>query len=211
MRGKIKTLIFFIHLTPFLFFFPLSLSQTQDPIATVMNFKITTYLSNGGKNESQAKITRVNKSVRFEPLPQGEEFHIFDYDKLISYRVFPKDQIYFSTRMDQKEFSRAYQQGILPPENSSPLQVQKIKIKETSLNGHSATLYLIGKKEGTESSALHYSFVWEAPGLGGLPVRIADTQRDGTTTIIDFINIREEEIKLSFLKPPKDYLHLNPF
>jgi len=212
-----KNVLIFFFLSFFAFPPPLlSFSEKETQKATLMDFKITTYLASGGTNKSQAKITRWNKFVRFESIPEGEEFQIFDYENLIFYRVFPKENIYFSHIINQRELSRAYQQGILLANRPSPLQVQKIKIKETSIKNQAVTLYMVGKKtlekQGENGAPpLHYSFVWEAKGLGNIPIRIADTRNDGTTTIIDFSNIRHEEVEPSLFQPPEDYLHLSPF
>lgn len=216
MRGY-KINLIFLFLSFYAFSPPLlSFSEKETHKATLMDFKITTYLASGATNKSQAKITRWNKLIRFEPIPEGEEFQIFDYENLIFYRVFPKENIYFSHNINQRELSRAYQQGILLADRPSPLQVQKIKIKETSIKNQPVTLYMVGKKtlekQGENGAPpLHYSFVWEAQGLGNMPIRIADTRSDGTTTIIDYSNIRHEEVKPSLFQPPEDYLHLSPF
>ena len=214
----ISLLAILLYSLPLLLGSPHAFGQMILQKGIVTDFRITTYLKSGSSHITQARITRLGKQVRFEPKPEGGEFHIYDYEHQRFYRIFPKDKIYFTVSLTQREITRAYQQGLLPADEPSPLQVQRIKLTETSIDGHPTILYLVGKKntpshQGKKKTptTLHYSFVWEAQDLQNLPIRIVDTQADGTTTVIEYLNIREEETDLSLFSPSAEYQNLSPY
>ena len=213
MRGNKPYLTcFFLPFLSVFFVGPIVYGQAIDEKAVTMDQKVKTYLKTGGYNESHSKITRYQKWVRQEPIPKGDEFHIYDYQKLIFYRIFPKDQIFFSHTLNPKEVTRAYRQGILPNLQTSSTPLQKIKLRNSIFNGLPVTLFIIGGKiPGKSKPAYHYSFLWESQEEPHFPLRMADTHRDGSTMIIEYLNIQQKEVDLSLFKPPNHYLHLNPY
>lgn len=216
MQGCSGKLPFFILLFSLL---PETAVQSDPPPrpAYEMDFRVSTYFETGGVHVTDAHMIRHKRLVRFEPKSDEEEIHIFDYEEKIFYRVFPGEKIFFTHPISQMETVRAYQQGIIFDSRQTPLSKNKIKLKETEIQGHPSILYLIGKEipssplKDEEKPGIHYSLVWEAQDLFNMPIKIADRAQDGTTTVIEFLNIKETRPDPSLFSPPDEFLHLSPF
>lgn len=211
-RNKAYLITFFLPLLSILFWGSIIYAQAIEEKMVTMEQKVKTYLRTGGYNESRSKITRYQKWILHEPIPKGNEFQIYDYQNLIFYRVFPKDQIYFSHTLNPGEVTRAYRIGILPNLQNASIPIQKIKLKNYIFNGQATTLFIVGGEiPGKSKPSYHYSFLWESQKEPHFPIRMVDTHRDGSTMIIEYLNIQQKEVDLSLFKPPNQYLHLNPY
>lgn len=213
ISGKLFYFISLICLLPE----PAGPSEPLPRPAYEMDFRISTYLKSGEIHVSETRIIRHKRLVRFEPTADEEEVHIFDYDQKIFYRVFPGEKIFFTHPISRMETAWAYQQGIIFDSRQNPPSRNKIKLKETKIQGHPSILYLIGKEIPPSSPAegdkpeFHYSLVWEAQDLSTMPIKIADRAPDGTITVIEFLNIVERTPDPSLFSPPGGFLHLSPF
>ena len=178
---------------------------------------------------------KAGRLVRIEPppsspvdpnLPDGqrptgpsEDIYIYDYTKRKQYRLIPSSNIYFETGIPPAGLIEAQREGWISLEESSNVETKKLKLAETTFDGHPCLLYLKvrslmaaeGPKQKRKRLAVEYSLLWEAADLENLPVRIVYTGPDFITKIIEYRNARIERMDAALFQPPKGFLGLSPF
>src|SRR5262249_27860390 len=149
----------------------------------------------------------------------SEDTFIYDYARRKQFRLIPSSKIYFETPIAPSGFIEAQREGWIPWQESSNIESKKIRLAETTFDGHPCLLYLEvkslmsaeGSKRKKKPLAVGYSLLWEATDLENLPVRIVYTGPDYVTKIIEYRAARIEQADPALFRPPGDFRGLSPF
>ena len=174
----------------------------------------------GRLSSSELKLYKAGNQVRMEPLKPGsnEDIYIFDYARLKQYRVIVSDKIYFESNLGKSGLAEAQRDGLIPMERYADVAVEKLELAEKVFDGHLCRLTLQVRsllapeeKRRKKPLAVDYTLLWIATDLENQPVRIVYTGPDIITKIIEYRNVRIEQMDASLFQPPKDFPSMSPF
>jgi hypothetical protein len=211
-----------------------SASRERTDIGLTADLRIILQDRSGRSSNSEHRFYKSGMLVRIEPPPAGpadpnlpdgqkqaaaaDDVYIYDYAKRKQYRLIPSSKIYFETTIAASGFIEAQREGWIPWQESSNIEAKKIKLAETTFDGHPCQLYLEVKSlmstEGSKRKkplAVEYSLLWEATDLENLPVRIVYTGPDYVTKIIEYRAARMQKADPALFRPPGDFRGLSPF
>ncbi len=172
----------------------------------------------------EGEIYLFNKKVRFEPKAENgttgyQNVFLYNFKENKMRRIFPQDKIFFEIDLSEKTRIKAMRDGWIPWKDFPEVERRWIKLKEDVVNGQACVLELLerrvevkSKKKRKKPQFLYdYSLYWKATDLDGLPVRIVYFLRGGTVVIVNYNDIKTEEMDASLFLPPENFVSLSPF
>jgi|GEM_PF-2492386 len=182
--------------------------------AVSARFTVTLIRHDGGEVVFGGQYYRHGSAVRFEPdgTPGKDlEVQLIDTERQLFYRIFPNEQVYFEQRLTPAQLYKAVQQGWTPtPEAWSQ---NEILLKEEPWEGHPADLYLVIRKNPflpAKDPQRDYALIWLARDLK-VPLRLAYVDPQSHPIIVEFQNLKTENMDGRLFRPPSEYANLNPY
>ncbi|HET8760995.1 MAG TPA: hypothetical protein VFN94_07995 [Nitrospiria bacterium] len=136
------------------------------------------------------------------------EYHLYDFSRGRSYRIFPNDHIYFEAAWSSASAAKAFIEGWAPkPETWS---VRMIPLKDDVLDGTPTHLSLLERRLKS-GPAPAYAFVWNVVPAGRLPARVIYSQAGGQTVIVSYRRVESVRVDPSRFVVPAGFGNLSPF
>ena len=168
----------------------------------------------GQETQSLVKILRRGSIVRYDYTDtiDRHESSIFDYEKMIEYRIFEGDQMFFELDLPDTVMERAQREGLVPLQADPKVNVNRYVLGETEIEGHPSEIILIVRTlKGEPTYVAEYTLLIEALDLHRQPLRVAYNPTKRVLKVIEYRNAMETTIETKKLEVPEDFSNFTPF
>jgi len=192
--------LFFVSLLLFVFFEGIAPAATWQ---AEMNVRV--YSPNVPLIHSKASFYQKDQKLRIVP-SDSEEYKLYDFERGLAIRIFPRDRIYFEKPLSLANTIKAMKEAWIsaPP----PFEESRILLRKGLFQGKQAALYFMIFSNKDQRA---YALRWLTDDAESLPLRIIYPGSARETIILDYLPLKAQEIPPDSFDPPADYLNLNPF
>lgn len=173
-----------------------------------------TFNMKGQESQTLVKILRRGNIVRYDYADtiDRHEASIFEYEKIIEFRIFEGDHMFFELDLPDNVMERAQREGLVPLQADPKINVRRHVLGETEIEGHPSEIILIVRTlKGEPTYVAEYTFLIEALDLHRQPLRVAYNPTKRLIKVIEYRNALETPIPTEKFEVPEEFSNFTPF